>query len=60
MIKIKIVQKTKYTWKLVSPTGHIIQDNVSLHDEYRVIEYIKTYISSYDNWTYEVVWLETV
>jgi hypothetical protein len=57
-LRLDMIQLSKYHWHIVSPKGHIIQNNLSFSNRYRAEEYVKNYISSYVNWSYTVITLE--
>lgn len=53
---VQMVQTGKHTWSIKSTSsGAIIQSNITIHNEYSANEYVKRYVSSFSDWTYEVV-----
>jgi len=46
-------QISQYGWEIVSESGNILQ-TVALHNVYAANEYIKNYVSSFVNWSYEL------
>ena len=53
-VYVKMVQTSKYCWKIVSPSGKVMIDCIFLNDADQAKEYIKAYISSFTGWGYEV------
>lgn len=45
-------QMSKYRWNLVAPKGHILVEDVYLANEFKAIDWVKAYISSWQTWTY--------
>lgn len=54
MSKLIIRQLSKHRWEIVSPNGHIVMSDVMLQSPNEAKEFIKNYISSFINWSYEV------
>jgi hypothetical protein len=54
MLKVYFVQKTDYAWQIESESGKIVQKDITCASVFKAEEYIKAYISSFINWTYEL------
>ncbi len=52
---IKMIQVTKYRWKVISDSGNIILDDLLLASPYHAEEWIKSYISSFAGWKYLLI-----
>jgi hypothetical protein len=52
---VKMIQMSQYGWKIVSQKGNVLQEGIYFANLSKAEEYIKAYISSYLNWTYEMV-----
>lgn len=57
---VYMIQTNKYTWEIRSSKGHLIQGDISLNNAYQAKEYIKKYVSSFQNWDYELKPLEDI
>jgi hypothetical protein len=55
--KVVMQQTGRYSWKIVSEKGHLIQENLTFPSAYKAEEYIKNYISSFLNWHYRMALL---
>ena len=55
---VKMVQMSRYGWQIVSPKGFVLKDCIYLDNIDKAEEFIKNYISSFLNWTYEIKKLE--
>lgn len=53
--RVKMVQQTKYRWALLAPKGHVLVDNLMLASVTKAEEWVKSYVSSYNDWTYEII-----
>lgn len=51
---VSLVQVGPYRWKLISPTGHVMVDDLMLQP-HRAEEWVKGYISSFNGWNYKIV-----
>lgn len=52
---VKMIQITKYEWKIVSQSGNMIQKDIYVNNVPDALQYIKTYVSSFNNWHYEII-----
>jgi hypothetical protein len=52
---LKLIQISRYRWKLVSYKGHVIVDEVMVTSSYKAEEWCKQYISSFPGWDYEII-----
>lgn len=55
MSKLKIVQQSQVNWQIQTPSGHVLQRDITIASPHEAERFIKGYISSFTNWTYEVV-----
>lgn len=58
-ITLRMVQVNKYSWVIESQEGHLMEGGIMLHSEKDALEYIKNYVSSFINWDYELVPMES-
>jgi hypothetical protein len=56
--KVRLIQKNKNRWELVSPTGHVMLDNLQFYSEYEAVNWCKSYVSSFNDWRFELVLLK--
>lgn len=47
-------QLSKYQWEIVTKKGNIIKTDLSFKDAYQAEQYIISYITSFQNWSYEM------
>ena len=52
---IKLIQKTKYRWEVTSLSGHMIVDNIHFPNAYHAEMWAKAYVSSWNDWTYQLI-----
>lgn len=52
---MRIVQETKNRWRVENGKGDMLVDNLMIESVYRAEQYIKGYISSYQNYRYEII-----
>ena len=50
-----MIQTSKYHWQIVSPSGTIMQSELYLSSMDKARDYIRSYVSSYTTWTYELI-----
>lgn len=43
-----------HSWNIVSKDGHILQKSIRLNSYSEAEDYVRRYISSYQDWTYEM------
>lgn len=55
MITLIMRQTSKYRWRLESPSGNVLQDNISVQDAHKAAAYAQCYVSSYNNWDYKLI-----
>jgi hypothetical protein len=55
MAKVRMVQTNLHNWRIESLTGIIVKDDISVQNPYKAEEFVKSYISSFQSWTYEMV-----
>lgn len=56
--RIIMRQLSRYGWQLVSPKGYVLQTDLYFNTLDKAEEYVKNYISSFLNWSYEIEQLE--
>ena len=57
---IKLIQRTKFRWDVVSTSGHMMVEGVYFASTKHATDWAKAYISSWPAWTYELVLKEGV
>lgn len=55
MTTVLMVQLSNHSWHLISKKGHILKKDLSFHRLRDAEAYVKAYISSFQNWNYEMV-----
>jgi hypothetical protein len=55
MATVQMIQISKSEWKIVTYKGKVLQFDIHLHNLDAAEQYIKNYVSSFVDWTYEVV-----
>lgn len=55
---MRIVQETKTRWRVENSKGDVLVSDLMLNSKYQAEIFIKCYVSSYQNYRYEVVPLE--
>lgn len=58
MTEVKMIQTSKYRWKIVSPAGHVLLNDIHVNNIYNARKFVENYISSYRGWTYKLEPLE--
>ena len=53
--KVKIVQTSQHKWKLVTPQGTVLTEDLTLNSVFDAERYVKAYISSFSGWSYAIV-----
>ncbi len=53
--KVKMIQVTRYRWELRAPKGALLVDNLLIDSRHKAEEWVKSYVSSYNDWTYEII-----
>ncbi len=51
---ILMIQTSNHRWQIRTPKGILIVDDIHVNSAYEAEEYVKRYVSSYNDWTYEV------
>lgn len=51
---VKLVQTSRYHWHLESPKGTIMVDNLSFDSIWKAEDWVKAYVSSYNDWSYVI------
>lgn len=54
-MKFKIVQQSQVNWQVQSPTGIILQKDITISSSHDAEVFIRGYVSSFHNGSYEVV-----
>lgn len=52
---VRMIQVSRYRWHLFSPKGHVLCDDLLIESSYKAEEWIKSYISSYQGWSYVIL-----
>lgn len=52
---VRLVETNRNRWDLIGPKGNPIASNIFLYSRIEAEEWVKAYISSFSNWTYEIV-----
>lgn len=47
-------ETTNNVWNLIGPKGHIIVEGVRLYSKAEAEQWVKCYVSSWNDWKYEV------
>jgi hypothetical protein len=55
---LKMIQNDPCTWQIISSKGHVLKDDIKLGLKAEAEDYIKRFVSSYNDWTYEIITLE--
>lgn len=50
-----MLQVSQVNWKIVAVKGHTLVEDITVNSPKQAEEYVKNYISSFFNWTYEVI-----
>lgn len=50
-----MVQLSKHKWRIETQNGTVIKDDVTVHSISEATEYIKRYISSYNDWDFNIL-----
>lgn len=54
MTCVTMRQVSRSGWEIVSNSGHVLQKDLHFANLYTAEEYIKTYVSSFQGWRYEL------
>ena len=57
MTIVKLIQTSKYQWRLLSPKGTVMVDDLAFPSQYKAEEWIKAFISGQMGWDYEILGL---
>lgn len=57
MVVVQLVQLSLYQWELKSPKGTVIVSDLAFASQYKAEEWVKSYISSFMGWDYEIIYL---
>lgn len=49
-----MIQTSKHKWKLETPSGKVLVDDIVINNAYDAELYVKSFISSFLGWDYEV------
>lgn len=52
---LRIVETANGRWRIENSKGDVILDDLRLESVFRAEEYIRAYVSSFNNYNYEVV-----
>lgn len=52
---VKLIQRTKYRWDVLSPKGHAMLEGLYFASEYKALDWTKAYISTWPTWNVEVI-----
>jgi len=58
MIILKLIQTSLYQWELRSPTNKLLVTDIAFPSQYAAENWVKSYISGFPSWTYEIVLLK--
>lgn len=50
-----MVQLTPHLWQIESEKGHVIAPSITAHSAFEAEQYVKNYITSFQNWDYKMV-----
>ena len=50
-----MVQTNLHNWRIESEKGTVVKDDISVQNPYKAEEFVRSYISSFQSWTYEMV-----
>lgn len=53
--KVKMVQTSNVRWHIESEAGHVIRDDITVSTLAEAEYYVRGYVMSFRNWTYELV-----
>lgn len=51
---ILMIQTSNHRWTLKTKKGIVLLDDIHVNSAYEAEQYVKAYISSYNDWSYEV------
>lgn len=51
---VQMVQVGRYRWNLFAPKGHILVEDMNFADGYRAEQWVKSYVSSWNDWSYVI------
>ena len=52
---VRLIETGNNRWDLIGPKGNPIAEDILLYSKVEAEEWVKAYISSFLNWTYEVI-----
>lgn len=52
---VKMVQISQVSWSIISPSGNVLQKNITVHNAATAHEYVRKYVQSFDGWYFEVI-----
>lgn len=55
MPTVQMIQTSKHKWRLLGPKGNILIEDLNISCAYDAEQYVKSYISSFMSWTYEII-----
>lgn len=58
MAVIKMVQVSKHKWMLVTSNDNVLQEDINVFSIFEAEDYVKRYISSFQNWNYVLIPME--
>jgi hypothetical protein len=53
-----MVQVGPNRWELIAPNGTVLVDDIAAYTDYEAECWAKAYVSSYNDWEYEILPLE--
>lgn len=55
MKHVRLIQVNKYRWNLLGPKDNVMVEGLQLHTKVDAENWVKAYISSWTDYTYEVI-----
>lgn len=52
---LKMIQTSKHKWRIESPNGAILVEDLVIDSVKHAHDYVKGYISSFSGWSYELI-----
>lgn len=52
---VLMIQTEPCTWRIESEAGIILKDDIKVSIIYEAEDYVKRYVSSFTDWTYELI-----
>jgi hypothetical protein len=53
--KVKLIEISDNRWELFGPKGNTLAEGMRLNTQYEAESWVKAYISSFNDWTYEIL-----